>query len=185
MIKCLFTTEARRSRREFDTKNLRALRVSVVNHLRGRGTCWSSPGASCPPGTLRQHVTLGHPLQARVAMRPGPRCARRFVQQLSMTRRKVLALADEKHVQNSVAFLAHRKAHRIGVALGGKPAAGLGIAQIAARLQLFVAGPRALVTGSGTRPRPSRAQRQALRKRPVRLESLFWHEEGTGHKILA
>jgi hypothetical protein len=49
-----------------------------------------------------------------------------------MTGRQVVALADEEHAQNAVALLAQRKPHRIGVALGGKPAAGVGVTKIAA-----------------------------------------------------
>ncbi len=149
-----------------------------------KATCCSSQGTTSPARSLRLHVTLGHPLHPRIRMRMEPRCAHRLVQQLSVTRRQVVALADEEHVQNAVAFLAQRKPHRIGMALGRKPAAGVRVAEIAARLQLFVTGPRALMTGSGARPRPSCAQGKPLRKRPVGLESLFWHEEGAGHKIL-
>src|ERR1039457_3422471 len=101
-----------------------------------------------------------------------------------MTRGQVIALADKEHAQNAIAFLAQHKAHGIGMAVGGKPAAGLGVTEITTRPQLFVAGTRTLVTGRGARARPSRAQGKPLRKRPVRIESLFWHEEGTGHKIL-
>src|ERR1019366_4494468 len=119
-----------------------------------------------------------------IVMRLEPQCARRRVEQLSVIRRQVIALADEEHAQNAVAFLAQRKTHGVGMALGGKPAAGLGVTKIAARPQLFVSGLRALVTGSGAGSRPSCAQGKPLGKRPVRLESLFGHEEGAGHKIL-
>src|ERR1022692_170892 len=98
--------------------------------------------------------------------------------------RSHVVLAVKEHVQSAVAFLAQRKPHSIGVALGGKPAASVGVTEIAARLQFFLIGPRALVTWRGTRARPSRAQGKPLRKRPVGLESLFWHEERAGHKIL-
>ncbi len=64
-------------------------------------------------------------------MRLEPRCARSLIQQLSVTRRQVIALTDKEHAQNAVAFLAQRKTHRVGMALGRKPAAGLGVTEIA------------------------------------------------------
>ena len=45
---------------------------------------------------------------------------------------QVLALKGKKHAQDAVAFLAKRKAHRIGLTLGRQPATGLRVAQVAA-----------------------------------------------------
>ena len=84
-----------------------------------------------------------------------------------MTCWQVLALADKEHTQNAVSLLSQRKANGVGMALSREPAAGLGVAQVATRFQLFVVGSYAFVTGSGAGSRPSRAQRKALRKRPV------------------
>jgi hypothetical protein len=49
-----------------------------------------------------------------------------------MTGGQALALATEKHPQDSVAFFTQRKAHCIGVAVSRQSAARPGITQIAA-----------------------------------------------------
>src|SRR5271165_78684 len=102
-----------------------------------------------------------------------------------MTGRQIRALAGKEYSQNSVALFTQRKAYRIGVTLGRQPAAGFRIPQIAARFQLIFARARALVPGSCARARPSPSQGKSLWKWPVRVKLCFWHEEGTGHKILA
>jgi hypothetical protein len=115
-------------------------------------------------------------------MRPEPRSTRRVIQQLTMTGRQIVALAGKKHAQNSVTLLTQREAHRVGMALGRQPAAGSRVPQIASRLQFLVIGTSALVPGSSAHALPSGTQRKPLWKWPVRIQSLFWHEEGTGHK---
>src|SRR5208337_3036274 len=141
--------------------------------------------ATLTPFLLRLDVALGHTLHARVLVRLVPRTTGGVIEKLSMTSRQMLALAGKQNAQDSVTLFAQHKADGVGMSLSRQTAARLGITQVAARFQLFVARSHPLVTGSSTRARPSRTQRKPLRKWPVRNELLFRHEEGTSHEILA
>jgi len=102
-----------------------------------------------------------------------------------VSRGKIRELAAKAHVQHAIAFLAHGKAYGVGVANCGQAAAVLRVTDIAGRLQLDVTGTRAILPWRRTHARPTCSQWKTLRKGPVGFKSLFGHEEGTGHSILA
>ncbi len=79
--------------------------------------------APVAPRLLRLHVALSHALQARIAMGSEPRATCCVIQQLAMTGWQILALAGETYSQDPVPLLTQREAHRIGITLGGQPAA--------------------------------------------------------------
>ena len=159
---------------------------NAIYHLGMVGTYYyrrkfaGSPGVA--PFHLCLHIALRHALHACIVMGSQPGSIDLVVQQLAISGRQKRSLACKQYVQDPVALLAQRKAHRIRMTIRGKPGTRFRITQIAARLQLFLAWLSACVSRRGTRSRPACSQRQPPRERPIGLEPSFRHEIRTGHQ---
>jgi len=131
----------------------------------------------------RLDIALGHTQEACTGVRRVPAARRHLINQLAVPCRKGIALRRKADVYQAVVFFGQREADRIGMALCRKPRAALGVPEIAAGLQLLLAGTDFGAGSSRTGAAPSRAQRQALRKGPIALKALFGQEEGARHKL--